>query len=444
MKRYSQQFGVDYDETFAPVAKFTSIRVILSIAAVLNLEIHQMDVKCAFLNGDLDKEIYMDVPEGVETSADEHFCRLRRSLYGLKQSPRCWYAKIDCVLIEEMHFTRLESDHAIYACKTNNLIIVAIYIDDSIITRDLSSVREVKAALSKIFEMTDCEEVSHFLGIQVRRNRAIREITISQHHFIEQIIERFGMLDTKPLATPLDVSVKLQATPDNSMTVYATTFRQIIGSLMYIMISMRLDLTAAISIISQFSANPSQTHLQAAKRVLRYLKGSGDLKLHLGTGEKQNQSIELIGYSDANWAGDIETRRSTSGYVFYVTGGAVSWGSKKQATVALSSTEAEYMALTEAAKEATWLRRLFDELGFQQKSTIIHEDNQSCIALAKNPVHHARSKHIDIQHHFIRDKVNSEEIKLVYTPTEEMVADVMTKALPAPKFSKCREKMGLW
>ena len=181
-----------------------------------------------------------------------------------------------------MHFTRLESDHAIYACKTNNLIIVAIYIDDSIITRDLSSVREVKAVLSKIFEMTDCEEVSHFLGIQVRRNRTIREITISQHYFIEQIIERFGMLDTKPLATPLDVSVKLQATPDNSMTVYATTFRQIIGSLMYIMISTRLDLAAAISIISQFSANPSDEHLDAAKHILHYLKKTASYKLHLG------------------------------------------------------------------------------------------------------------------------------------------------------------------
>jgi hypothetical protein len=446
-KGYSQQFGFDYDETFAPVAKFTSIRVILSVAAVLDLEAHQMDVKCAFLNGDLEEEIYMVVPEGVGTSTKGQYCRLRRALYGLKQSSRCWYAKIDRSLTQEMNFCRLESDHAIYVRKTDTLVIVAIYVDDSIIAGDPVSVRKVKETLSRTFEMTDGGELSYFLGMQVRRDRRKREITISQSHLIEQILRRFGMNDAKPLATPMDVSVKLQPTPDNTTLADATIFRQIIGSLMYVMIGTRPDLAASISIISQFSANPSDGHLHAAKRVLRYLRKTTHYKLHLGafaddnSVQTQTQHLQLYGYSDASWGDDLPTRRSTSGYVFYLSKGPVSWSSKKQATVALSSTEAEYMALTHAAKEAIWLRRFLTELRFEkevrlQLPTIIHEDNQSAIALAKNPIHHARSKHIDIQFHFIRERIEAGEIELVYTPTEHMTADILTKALAAPKFEK--------
>ena len=225
---------------------------------------------------------------------------------------------------------------------------------------------------------------------------------------------------------------------------------------MYLMIGTRPDLAAAVSIVSQFAANPSQTHLQAAKRILRYLKGTTNYTLCLGMNRNHNQDQAqarepagpyLYGYSDADWGGDISTRKSTSGYVFFISGSIVSWASKKQSTVALSSKEAEYMALTQATKEAIWFRRLLQELGFQsQKSaapTLIYEDNQSCIALAKNPVHHARTKHIDIQHHFIREKVESCEIRLEYVPTEEMVADALAKALPRPRFEKFVGMMGL-
>jgi len=336
-KEYSQQFGVDYDQTFAPVAKFTSIRAILSIAAILDLEIHQMDVKCAFLNGDLEEELYMTVPEGVKTPTEGRFCRLQRSLYGLKQSPRCWYARIDTFLTRDQGFMCLESDHAIYVRKTDTLIIVAIYVDDIIIAGDSTSVRDVKAALSQTFEMTDCGELSYFLGIQVRRNRPKKEITISQCHFIEQILQRFGMTDAKPVATPLDVSIKLQAATDNTSTVDTTIFRQTLGSFMYTMIGTRPDLAAAISIISQFSANPSDEHFRAAKRILRYLKKTASYKLHLGAFPDDNpttQNIQLIGYSDASWGDDLSTRRSTSGYVFFLSKGPISWSSKKQATVA--------------------------------------------------------------------------------------------------------------
>ena len=268
------------------------------------------------------------------------------------------------------------------------------------------------------------------------------------------------MTDCHPVATPLDPSIKLVAaqpphsphpapvegevTADKSSDepVDPTTFRQIVGSLMYLMVGTRPDLAAAVGIVSQFSASPRKSHLAAAKRIIRYLKGSINLKLKLGnaTNATKNatidpaETIKISGYSDANWGNDINTRRSTSGYIFFVADGVVSWSSKRQATVALSSTEAEYMALTHATKEAVWLRALLGELGFHQGDpSIIFEDNQSCIALARNPIHHARTKHIDIRHHYIRERLES-DVTLRYVNTKEMVADALTKPLPKPQF----------
>ena len=439
-KGYAQQQGVDYDETYAPVAKFTSIRVILSIGAFLNMEIHQMDVKTAFLNGDLTEEIYMDVPEGVQATED-NVCKLNKTLYGLKQSPRMWNEKIDEYL-RQQKFERLNSDHSIYIRQVGNggHDIIALYVDDLILlTNTIERMKDLKDELSKKFKMTDCGELHHFLGIRVIRDRQERKLTLDQEHYAKEVITKYGMTECKVVTTPLDPSVQLKAANDDN---YAdpTLFRQIIGSLMYLMIGTRPDLAAAVSIVSQFASNPTQQHLQAAKRIIRYLKKSAEQKLHLGS-----TKLRLIGYSDANWGNDQNSRRSTSGYLFYY-GGLVSWSSKKQATVALSSTEAEYMALTHATKEAIWLRSLISELKTELRltePTLIYEDNQSCIALAKNPVQHARTKHIDIQHHFIRDKVDSKEIELAYSPTDEMIADALTKALPHPRFSKHVESMGL-
>jgi hypothetical protein len=211
------------------------------------------------------------------------------------------------------------------------------------------------------------------------------------------------------------------------------------------MIGSRPDIAAAIGLVSQFAEDPRTSHLQAAKRIIQYLKGSVDLELCLGVEEDNlKNEIKLVGYSDASWGNDLDTRKSTTGYIFYVSGGVVSWTSKKQNTVALSTTEAEYMALSHTTKEAIWLRGLLRELGYtQNQATTIFEDNQSCINLAKNPVHHARSKHIDIQHHFIREKIISKEIHLEYTPTEEMIADIFTKPLAGPKFLKFRKDVNL-
>ena len=437
-KGYAQVRGVDYDETYAPVAKFTSIRALLSIAAALGLEVHQMDVKCAFLNGDLKEDIFMNIPEGIDGIDGNFILKLKKSLYGLKQGSHCWNQKLHAYFISQ-GFTRLSSDYAIYVRRVNDsLIIVAVYVDDSILMTDSKkTMTEIKEILKSKFEMTDCGELKFFLGIQVHRNLKDRTITLGQEHFVEQILRRFGMSECKPVGTPIETSAKFAIAKGTDQNVDPTIFRQIVGSLMYLMVATRPDIAAAVSIISQFSANPSDQHLQGAKRILRYLRGTAKLRLSLGPNVDDQKPLQLVGYSDASWGDDINTRKSTSGYVFYLGKGPISWISKKQSAVALSSTEAEYMAVTQATKEAIWLRRLLAEIDVavtQEGATLIYQDNQSTIALAKNPVHHARSKHIDIQYHFVREKVEHKEVDLQYIPTEKMIADIFTKPLAKARY----------
>jgi len=451
-KGYAQQFGIDYDETYAPVAKFTSIRALIAIGASHDFEMHQMDVKTAFLNGDLNEEIYMTVPEGIDHDVTSAVCKLNRTLYGLKQSPRMWNQRIDQYLINQQGFIRLHADHSLYIRRSQSeLAIIALYVDDLLIlSNTIEAMSKIKSALSREFEMSDCGELHQFLGIRITRDRANRRISLDQSQLANQIMSRFGMEECNPVTTPLDPSIQLKsADKDTSQSpVDQNLYRRMIGSLMYLMIGTRPDIAAAVSIISQFASNPTILHHQAAKRIIRYIKGTINLKLNyeekLNYGDVREREPMLIGYSDANWGNDVNTRRSTTGYIFYLSGGAISWSSKRQATVALSSTEAEYMALTQATKEAIWLRGLLAELNYtQERATTLFEDNQSAIALAKNPVHHARSKHIDIQHHFIREKIESNEIEISYKSTDDMIADALTKPLARPRFAKLIDEMGL-
>jgi len=306
-KGFSQKFGVDYDETYAPVAKLTSIRTLLSIGASCDLLIHQMDVKTAFLNGNLNEEIYMTVPEGIDAATSSNsVCKLNRTLYGLKQSPRMWNQKIDNFLLHEQGFTRLNSDHGTYIRRSNqSLAIIALYVDDLLILTDsLETMTTLKLNLSQTFAMTDCGEIHHFLGIKITRDRNKRTITLDQGHYIDQILTRFNMTNCKPVATPLDASIQLKITEDAEITD-VTLYQQIVGSAMYLMIATRPDIAATISIISQFTSKPTRDHHHAAKHLLHYLKGTRNYKLHLGC--QDDSDLSLIGYSDANWGGDVNT-----------------------------------------------------------------------------------------------------------------------------------------
>jgi len=445
-KGFTQVEGVDFSETFAPVAKFNSIRTILAIAAARNLDVQQMDVTTAFLNGDLDEELYMQQPEGTVTPGTEHkVWRLRKALYGLKQSPRMWYQKLDA-LMGDLQFTRCEADHSVYVQATRGSVcIVAVYVDDLLIAGAPTQVSALKTALCSKFEMKDLGAVHWLLGIEVKRRTNCFEL--SQTQYVLDVLERFGMSDCRPLHAPLAMGERLSVcmcpqTEEERRHMRTVPYRSAVGSVMYAMVATRPDLAAAVGVVSRFMADPGERHWAAVKRILRYLRATATWCLHLGGTDTGD--VHLEGYCDADWAGDPDERRSTTGYYFTLGRGCIVWSSKRQATVALSSTEAEYMAVSAAGREVCWIRRLLAEFGMACKAaTVISNDNMGCIALAKNPVAHQRTKHIDVQHHFIRELVRTGTVILQHVPTDCMWADVLTKALPRDKHVACAQALGL-
>ena len=288
--------------------------------------------------------------------------------------------------------------------------------------------------------MKDMGELSYILGISVVQDKENNCIFLHQKHYIEAILRKYGMDNANSVATPADANVKSRKSDGVSTPVNQHTYQSMVGSLLYAAMATRPDIAQAVSVVSKFNANPNAAHLTAVKRIFRYLKGTVNLALKY----EQSDSGALIGFSDADWAGDQDDRRSTTGNIFLLSGGAVSWLSKKQATVALSTAEAEYVALSQAAQEGTWLRRLLSDLGMEATSTVIMEDNQGAIAIAKNPVDHSRTKHIDIRYHYIRECVQNGQIELQYCPTNDMKADILTKPLTKQKFEYLREKIGLF
>jgi hypothetical protein len=343
---------------------------------------------------------------------------------------------------------RSAAHHCIYVWKLQEKILYLIlYVDDLLMASgDKGMMERLKTALMGRFKMTDMGELKHFMAIQMVRNRSNRTIWLSQHRYIAQTIKNFGLEDCKPISTPQDISVKLTKAmePQNDEEIKEMStipYRNAVGSLIYAMLGTRPDIAVAVGAVSQYLENPGIQHWKAVKRILRYLKGTLDFGLMLGGQQKR---INLLGYSDADWGGDLDFRKSTTGIVFLLGVGAVCWQSKKQSSVALSSTEAEYMALSLAAKEVYWLRALLEDLKLDQHTpTTILEDNQGAIALSRNPTAHSRTKHINIRYHFIREAVEDGKVDLVYCRTEEMVADILTKALPAVKFTYLRSKMGV-
>ena len=445
-KGYAQTYGVDYEETFAPVAKFKSIRTIVAIACELDLELHQMDVKTAFLNGDLEEEVYMKQPDGFVVSGSENkVCKLKKSLYGLKQAPRAWNNKIDGFL-KSLGFKQSNEDFGIYIRNQNGeIFIISVYVDDLILaSNSMKSMNEIKQQLSSTFEMSDLGELEYCLGVQVIRDRKAKTIKLSQEKYINEVLQKFNMQDAKAVSTPqilLDNSIKSK--PSLSSTAVLTfPYRQAVGKLMYASLITRADIATAVGYCSRYQQNPKSEHIIAVKRILRYLAGTRDLGLlYKASG---NNKVELIGYSDADYAGCIETRRSTSGYVFKLCGAAVSWRTAKQECVTTSTVESEYVALKYAVQEAVWYRRFLKELGFPPVgATLIHEDNQGCIKLAKNPSDHKRTKHIDICYHYSREKVLDGTIRLAYCRTDIMAADMFTKPLAAIRFSELRTIIGM-
>lgn len=434
-KGFSQVWGTDYNETFAPVVRNSSLRTLIALAAEMDLKILHMDVDTAFLNGDLEEEVYMQQPEGfAEHGAEGKVCLLRKSIYGLKQAARTWNIKLHQTL-SKIGFARTSAESCVYLKKFGNeTIILAVYVDDLIVFyKEKSSVDAVKNDLKIFFSFKDLGALSYCLGLNI--NRVADKIVVSQKTYIQAVLERFNMQDCKEMSTPLENN-KLEKGNPTSLGEYP--YQNLIGCLMYLAVNTRPDIAYATSYLSQFNNCYDKTHWLAAKRVLQYLKGTMDYCI---TYRKVGR--RLYGYTDADWANCVHDRRSYTGYYFTLAGGPISWECKKQPTVALSSTEAEYMSLTSAAKEAIFLRRLVcDITGFADR-VLLYNDSQSAQKLVLNPIHHNRTKHIDTRYHFIREKVTEGLIDIKFIPTDKMTADVLTKPLRRVAHHRCVVNMGL-
>jgi hypothetical protein len=439
---FSQKYGVDFHETHAGVARHESIRAILALGAALDLEIHNMDVTNAYCQAEVKERIFVRQPEGHETygpNGEKLVLRLKKSLYGLRQAGYNWHVVVDTRL-KQLGFTPNPADPCIYSkvCSNGDFLILALYVDDIIVTgSSLKAVNAFKRLIATFFDMKDLGELTWMLGFQVRRDRSQRTLEITQTSYIDQLLEKYGMADCRPVATPAE-GVLPRLTPEEGGRP-DSYYMSLVGSLLYAAMVTRPDIAYTVQALGRHSQSSGPVHWDAAKRLLRYLKGTRELGIKYGGHEGP---MEQIGFSDSDWAVDHETRRSVTAYLFQLAGGAISWSSKLQSTVALSSTEAELMSACAAAQEAIFLRRLLTYLGIKMVGpTTIYEDNQGAIAMSQNPINHRKAKHIEIRYHFVRERVESQEIKLVYVPTGNQLADLLTKPLPRDRVVRLRGRV---
>ena len=441
-KGYTQKPREDYDETYSPVIRYSSIRTLLAFAVQNGMIIHQMDVVTAFLNGTINEEIYMEQPPGyIKKGEKDLVCKLNRSIYGLKQSSRCWNTVFK-QYIKTINFIQSIADPCIFISgEEANLTIIAVYVDDLIIiTKTPEAMKKIKESLAARFKMKDLGKLHYCLGISIQYDEEKGHLWMNQRQYIQSLLERYGLAQAKTVSTPADINVKLVKNDGVSKPVNQVNYQSMVGSLLYASIATRPDIAQAVGAVSKFNSCPTEAHLTAVKQIYRYLKGT------IGIYIKYERSTDnsLVGFSDADWAGDLNDRHSTTGNLFMMSGAAVDWLSKKQPVVALSTTEAEYIALCSATQETVWLNRLLTDIKAPpQKPILIKEDNQGTIAVANNPISHNRTKHIDIKFHYVREALEDNIVDLIYCPTEEMTADILTKPLARQQFETCRLKMGL-
>ena len=386
----------------------------------------------------MQEDIFVEQPHGLGDDSGR-VCKLTKALYGLKQSPRVWYTTLSQFL-HEAGFTPLDADHSVFV---KNSTYIAVYVDDLLlIGPDMADIQQIKDQLSQRFSMTDLGPIAFYLGMTVTRDRKNRILRLGQRSYLEEGIKTVGLWDSPPQKTPMNTGRLEPAGEDYcAEPEFKTQYQSAVGTLMYAMLGTRPDIAYAVSSVSRYAANPTPAHMAAVKRIFSYLRGTIDLQLTF-----RGELTDLVGYSDSDWGGDPATHRSTAGFVFNIGSGAISWSSKRQPTIALSTCEAEYQAQTQAAKEAVWLRSLLQDLNPIARTpyaTIIYCDNQGAIALAKDPKFHPRTKHIAIQHHWVREKIAEQIVDLEYVQTSKQVADGLTKALPKDSFEAFRDALGL-
>jgi len=463
---FEQVHGVGYSETFAPVARLTTFRIYVATALELQATIYHLDVVTAFLNPVIEEPTAITVPEGIEwldpKLAHEltpfSKLRLNKALYGLRQAPRLWYKDIATTLTT-LGFSPSPSDPNLYFSKLRRMIIL-LYVDDILLCAQGNAVvhlDEVKTALKSKYQITDLGPAQQYLGITIRQSPT--QTILSQSPYVLTLLKRFGLQDCNGHLTPLVPGSRTKRESAPLPPAEIKTYQAIVGGIMYLMLATRPDLAYSISVLSKHAANPQEHHLGMAKRVLRYLKRTAQLALVYTKASVSPEGQQAFcwpataGFTDSDWAGDPIDRHSTAAFLFLCSGTAVSWKSKKQSLVALSTTEAEYVAASEASKEAVWLRRILSEIhgtfiSREDSSSatppiMLYIDNQAAIKLIKNPRFHERTKHIEIKRHYIRETYENGEILLQHTPTTEKIADAMTKPLSTTTFWLHVHQMGL-
>lgn len=447
---FSQEQGIDYEETFSPVANFTSFRVLFAIAAAEGLATQQLDIVTAFLYGELDEEIYMRQPEGFEVRGKEHYvCRLVKSIYGLKQSARVWNIKLNEVMTS-YGFERGRADLCVYVRRdSGGLTVVAVHVDDMLVAAStLAMCQQVQEELDGRFKTKALGEPKLLLGVQVERNLQDGSIKLHQAAYISATLETFKMSDCKAQGSPLAAGAiytidQCPTTNKEQQEMRHVPYAEAIGQLLWIMRGTRPDIAQAVGVLCRFTSNPGPPMWEGVKRVLRYLQGTKNVGI-VYKGPGKCKVVELCGYSDSDFAGDVDNRKSTSGYIYTYNGGAVTWSSKLQDTVALSTTEAEYIGLCNAIKEGMWLRQLYRDIGYDMGApTVVCGDNQASIALIRLPGVRQRTKHIDVRYHYVRERVEEGDIIVTYISTVDNVADICTKALPRDRVEFLRKAIGM-
>ena len=440
---FTQEYGIDYTETFAPVLKTKSLRLILALSATEEREIVQFDVKTAFLNAQVHEDIYIAIPQGmkVDNKDGNTVLKLNKALYGIKQAPREWNININNYLLT-VGFLPCKKDPCIYVkiSKHNNSMILGLFVDDIIVSytrEDKQEWSSIKQALMTKYEISDMGRVSSILGIMVNMGKR-NDIYIHQQKYIKEKLQLFNMHTCKSCNVPGDVNIMLD---DNTESVDSSLYRSMVGALMYMCLYTRPDITHAVNICSRFMSNPTVTHMQAIKKVFRYLAGNSEYGIRYNNNYNNNK-VTITGYSDADWGGDKYDRKSTTGYCVFVNNNLITWNTKKQETVALSSAEAELMAIVEVTKEVTWMNNILEEMHYDvHKPISVMSDNQSAIKIAQNDIEHDRTKHIAIKYYYIRDEINKNNVAVKWIQSQQQIADIFTKSLTVQPFNVHKNKL---
>ena len=439
-KGFTQRYGIDYHEVFSPVAKYSTLRWLLSKVAQNRLTMLQLDVKTALLNGILEADIYMQQPEGLDIEGkSEYVMKLNKAVYGIKQASRTWYNTMNTFLCDS-GFHKSDADPGLYiSSDAGGHTFILVYVDDILVVGpEDKEVQKINSMMSSRF---DVRVVEKFLGISVQMTED--GIKIHNGTMVRNLVEAFGMQGCRSASTPFPPGTVLnmaEGEEGGQEASLRSSYQQLVGSLSYLANTVRPDIAYAVGILSRYMHKPGPAHLAAAKHVLRYLSGTKEKGITYLTGDVEP---ELVGYTDADFAGDTQERRSTSGFVFISSGGAIYWRSKNQSIVAQTTVEAEYVALSHTVREALWLRKLIAPTTEEAGTIPIYCDNQGALSLSQDDITNERTKHIIIKYHFVKDHVQKQDIDLKYIPTGRMIADIQTKALGNVKHSFFCAGMGI-